>query len=358
MTTKLEKLTPEQEAIFPIYRDKWLKIGLDTNPTNRDEAEAAIRLTYECGGLLPPKVIIWCRSPLEGALERKNQVKNQVGEQIWEQVKNQVGAQVWNQVSEQVRNQVGYQIWEQIWEQVRNQVDYQIWNQVSVGQHDVYWLSFYDFFINETNIIKDHKLQGIIELAKHCGWYWPFKDVVILTEKPILLKRDDDNRLHCEDGPALLYSDNFSLWKWHGVTVPDYVITHPETITIQQIDNEENAEVRRIMIERYGFEKYMTDSNVIIIETMSNDHPIIGLRTARLLRKDLNGDEPIIMLDMLNSTPESDGSVKRYMIRIDPNAYDGQASQTCIAAMASTYRLSDGSLVFSSPDDYHPEFES
>ncbi len=65
---KLTELTAEQEAALVEYRDQWLKIGLDTNPTNRAEAEAAVRLAYECGGLLPPKIIVWLRSPFEGAI--------------------------------------------------------------------------------------------------------------------------------------------------------------------------------------------------------------------------------------------------------------------------------------------------
>lgn len=68
--------------------------------------------------------------------------------------------------------------------------------------------------------------------------------------------------------------------------------------------------------------------------------------------------EPVLMLDMLNSTPEPDGSVKRYMIRVDPKAYGGAAALDCHAAMASTYRWPDGSFVFATPDQYQPAAES
>ena len=62
------------------------------------------------------------------------------------------------------------------------------------------------------------------------------------------------------------------------------------------------------------------------------------------------------MLDMLNSTPEPDGTTKRYMIRVDPAAYGG--IRDCLSAMASTYRYADGALLFAKPSDYMPSVES
>ena len=110
------------------------------------------------------------------------------------------------------------------------------------------------------------------------------------------------------------------------------------------------------MLDLFGVERYVRESGAKVIDECSTNHPIFGLRTAKLYRKELNNDEPIVMLDMLNSTPEPDGTTKRYMIRVDPNAYGG--IKTCLAAMASTYRMPDGSLLFSNPSDYSPSQET
>lgn len=53
--TKREKLTPEQEVLTPIIRDQWIKISLDTSPTDKQKTEKAINLVYECVGLELPK---------------------------------------------------------------------------------------------------------------------------------------------------------------------------------------------------------------------------------------------------------------------------------------------------------------
>lgn len=61
-------LTPEQEAMLPAIRDKWMEIGLSTEPANRPEAEEGIRMAYARGDLEMPEKIFWANSPHEGAL--------------------------------------------------------------------------------------------------------------------------------------------------------------------------------------------------------------------------------------------------------------------------------------------------
>lgn len=351
MAKRIESLDSQQAAVLAEYRDRWLRIGLDTNPANRAEAEAAVRLAYECGGLPPPKIVVWLRSPLEGAIGAAmfaslkasgRAARAQVGAQVWDQVGAQVGAQVWAQVRAQVRDQV----WDQVWAQV---------GAAGYGQHDASWLGFYEFFLDACQLDAPNKLRGLMGLARSCGWFWPFEGVVVLTERPVVLQRDARHRLHREDGPALLYSDGFALWRWHGVAVPRDVVESPEKITLKHIEGETNAEVRRIMVERYGHERFLRESKAELIDSCPDDHELIGMRTAKLWRI-----ADITMLDLLNSTPEPDGSVKRYVIPVDGDRYDGRAGRECIAASASTWRKRGDptQLAFARPEDYRPAFES
>jgi len=116
--------------------------------------------------------------------------------------------------------------------------------------------------------------------------------------------------------------------------------------------------VRRVLIERYGSARYLKDSGAHVAQELPDDFELKGLRSARLLVKEVPGDEKIVMIDLLNSTPEPDGTTKRYQLRVDPNAYDGMASRSCHAAAASTWRMADGSLAFKKHTDYRPSFES
>jgi len=58
-----ECLTPEQKAELPKFVDKWIKIGLSTEPADRPRAEAAIELLYKTAGLTPPKKTVWFNNP-------------------------------------------------------------------------------------------------------------------------------------------------------------------------------------------------------------------------------------------------------------------------------------------------------
>lgn len=54
--TKIEKLTPEQKALIPVYRQKWRRIALSTERLDRTKAEASIKASYIALGKPEPEV--------------------------------------------------------------------------------------------------------------------------------------------------------------------------------------------------------------------------------------------------------------------------------------------------------------
>lgn len=112
------------------------------------------------------------------------------------------------------------------------------------------------------------RLRGLFQLAQSCGHWWAFERLVILTERPCLLALEDPPRgkavmgkaavarIHSEDGPAVEYPDGFSIHAWHGVPVPQHVITSPGSITVEAIEATEDRQAKRILIERFGQERY------------------------------------------------------------------------------------------------------
>jgi hypothetical protein len=135
-------------------------------------------------------------------------------------------------------------------------------------------------------------------------------DALYWVAKPTVHKDPTPNtrRLH-NDRYAALESDIENLYFWHGVMVPAFVIVRPEWITVKHIETETNAEVRRVMIERMGQTKYLLESKA---EKIGED------QFGELYRKEIPNDEPLVMVRVVNSTPEADGSRHIYFLRVPP----------------------------------------
>ena len=95
---------------------------------------------------------------------------------------------------------------------------------------------------------KSQAIEPQMHAARSCGWWWPLRGAVVITDRPAEIHRDSAGRLHRTDGAALLYRDGWGVYAWHGIRVPAWVIDHPERIDRAAIDAEGNAEVRRVMI--------------------------------------------------------------------------------------------------------------
>jgi hypothetical protein len=74
----IENLTPEQEALIPVYREKWRAIALSTERIDREKAAEAVKAAYTAMGKQEPE-IIFCESPYAGLkiiLKRRNNKLN------------------------------------------------------------------------------------------------------------------------------------------------------------------------------------------------------------------------------------------------------------------------------------------
>ena len=124
---------------------------------------------------------------------------------------------------------------------------------------------------------------------------------------------------------------NGTALRWRGVPVDERVAFHPEKITSEEVLSERNAELRRVKLERMGFERFIADAHA---EVLDSDRDAGGER--RLLRVPLEGDEPLVCVSVI--CPSTD---RQYVIRVPPTM------ETCRQAVAWTAGFDD-------PDDYRP----
>lgn len=377
--TRLTKLTPEQEARFAEFRDKWRAIEFCTDPADRPRAEKAVIEVYKAAGLPPPRNIVWCGSPLSQAITEaiflldenfsasignpavclysyQAGLRASVRNAVWDKVSASVGGtgrmedSVWFAVENGIRDSVmddlsgdslRYSLrcsFVDLRTHFENTLAKTNWYRVRwrfihpllarrYGQPDASWISVYDYFRAVCGFVEEtEKLLALMELCKSAGWCLPYRHVCWISERHNFLARDERGRLHNLAGPAITYPDGWKIYAVHGVQVPAWVIENPETITVELIDSESNVDVRRVMIDQYGMQRYLMDSGAQITH-----QDTFGI----LYRKLVYNEEPIVMVKVRNSTPEPDGSVKDYFLRVPPEI------ETARAAVAWTFGLGE-----------------
>jgi hypothetical protein len=122
---------------------------------------------------------------------------------------------------------------------------------------------------------------------------------------------------------------------WRGVPVPDHVAFVPECIFAAEILDEPNVELRRIMIERLGLERFVRDCRAQVID---QDQDAGGQR--QLLRIHFDSDEDLYCVAVCCPS-----TGHRYVLRVPPTM------RTCSQAIAWT-------AGFANPDDYRPSVET
>jgi hypothetical protein len=341
---RIEQLTPEQEQLLPKFRNEWLQHGLSTAPTDRATAEDGMRQLYRAAGLDEPKYVLWFTSPALGAMAvgALKSVNWLEGGQLRGQLLDQLGGQLGDQLGDQLLGQLGGQLGDQLGDQLRDQLGGQADLTWFYGQWDASWIAFYEFGRRIGVQYEESTAQALdayIAIAQSAGWWWPYKDVCIMTDRPTEIIRDPQSRLHNEDGPALKYSDGYSLYAWHGTRVPEWVIeTDTSTWTLDQLLKEPNSEIRRAAIERFGWDAFIAQSGIEAIHTApdpANPGYDIGLYEL----PEQVYDEPVRLILVTNASPERDGTRRRFGLTVPAEITDAtEAAAWTFNLSADEYR--------------------
>lgn len=313
-------LSEKQKAELALREKDWDKIALCTEPADRPRAERHITALYRIAGAKKP-AFEWSLSPV---LAYKTISK-----------RNYEGAWFW-------------------------------------GQHDIAWVGFYQFCSEIGVPFTDQMKEAIghwVEVSKSCMWFWPFEDLCVVCDRPAHQSLDAESRLHGEDGPCFEDRSGWQRYAWHGVIVPPKVILHADELSPAEIDGESNQEVRRVMVERFGRDRYLMEGGAKLVHEDE---------WGKLWRRDVafdNPREPLLMVQVKNSTPEGaweytgavvekdgvmirekrfvpklneDGEIyfKDYFLRVAPTI----RPMTARAAVASTFQMT--------PQTYAPQEQS
>ena len=109
--------------------------------------------------------------------------------------------------------------------------------------------------------------------------------------------------------------------------------------SVEMIVAEPDISTRRTAIDRFGVTAFVKEAGTVIDSDLDRQGQM-----RRLWQAPRQGDNPIILVEVVNSTPEPDGSHRHHWLRVPPQI------RRCQDAVAWTFGIS--------PAAYEPTFES
>ena len=273
---KITKLTAEQEHRLVDFRDEWLKIGLCCDPADFAAGDEVIRGFYRRLNK-PEPMILHFSSPMmcelavnvifgllkEGPIQLYSQLDSQLGSQLDSQLGSQLDSQLDSQLYSQLRSQLGSQL---------DKLKPYFLNNRWGSQHWCAWEAFYLFGHEIGVTYRAEDISLLLEwgrLSKSVGWWAPWDGICFVSDRPRHVQFDDELRLHREDGPAVTYSDGWSLYSWHGTRIPSEWIEKRESLTAKEALSQQNIELRRAALDIIGWHRALRELNAKVID----EHP-------------------------------------------------------------------------------------
>jgi hypothetical protein len=338
---KIEKLTSEQEALIPVYREKWRKIALSTEPIDQERATKAIKEMYTFLSKKEPEILFFS-SPHE-ALElimsmlRTKFWSDKIGRPLAEKIQCETKFTVEMQIrleleanfDESFRKalRAAFDVWFPLegllslissLSLIRRDLDR--WGTLKYkffrskfcsyisSEEQTRTISFYDFCISvlNCNYCPPSSWAVFQTIAESLYWFFPYENICFVCDRPRTLQFDSENRLHAEGEPAIQFADDYSLYSYHGVILPEkYGKIHPNQWQANWILAETNAELRRVLIQGIGYARICQELQAVELDSWQE---------YTLLKIAADADvEPIVLLKM---TCPSTGHI--HALRVPP----------------------------------------
>jgi hypothetical protein len=354
---EIARLSDSQREKLVEYGRRWSEVRSATAPCDRTAAQAGVVRAYAAAGLPAPREIVWCGGPLEiaaaWARSRSNAgegVRSQVVDQICRRaegaVDRSVGLAVRVALAGELRltrapafcstiEEAVHRDCERMRPQLRlllaslfggRPLRRQSFAASAVAFASAPLLGALEYFHDVCGLERQTSAAaGLWEIAKQASWMLPHRDVCWLAERPRVVRQDPRGRLHCADGPAVAYPDGWSAYAWKGVLVPAWIIERPDLVNVRTIGAAHDPQVRRCMIEVMTPERFIREGGAYRIA--QDDTGILWRQRWRW--------EAWAAVEVVNGTPEPDGTHKHYFLQVPANMRSARE------AVAWTYGLTE-----------------
>ena len=315
------------------------RLTLSTTPIDGQKATEAIKVAYAAISLEEPSVII-CSSPRDAYLQIFNLLKRDHSQNYSDEYSNRLGKNLERKWMSPVGEFASPAVWKYDLdsmtieseadstlsslmnefvdsyaqsEQTKGNVFPDLWfDLTSLETPTTLFKEIYltEWYISSLGVNISQKAQEILRsqklLFEHCGLIFAFEKICFVCDRPRHLRFDSQNRLHAEGEPAIEFADGWNFYYNHGVRLPEkYGKVHPNQWQSQWLLTEDNAELRRVLIEGIGYARICQELQAKQIDSWQK---------YALLQIDNADVEPICLLKM---TCPSTGFI--HALRVPPN---------------------------------------
>lgn len=376
MTEKLNEITPEQTAAIEKGRTDWLENGASlrqNNPCNREALHRVMEELFKRQGKARPK-LYWADSPFAACLAapllvRKGLPDPETIGDIRTVSAREGAADLLANLKNIQRKLVTQILGPDVAITQELLTDWQKGSQMSINcRWSGWWCGYmvHCHMLNKTGIlqleneVREH-LDLWVELYRHLHIMFVFEDFIIFSERPTVLSRNDNNRLHSTKDAALQYTDGYALFVVNGARVPEKAVVAPEQYTYEELQEIDNSEVHRIIAENLGWDKYIEKIRATVVDRFFDERTNLEYE---LLESSLEvaGDLQPKYLRM-RSPKLFDGSNPWFIEPVDPGLKTAQAARKWQVQLskepgAKYFRQGDVVLCTGAPESmYWPSVE-
>lgn len=266
----ITELTKEQEAMIPVYADRYMKIGLTTGSLPVNEAYEIVKEVYakvlkkKCPPVVFTEspaaawsvVLTYCRP------EIKKLVKEELSGKITETI--MAAFQQGFTPDKKIMAFLEEQVTEDVTTNVAKRVPF-VWPYVD-GHWTAGYFAFYDY-IREVLKVEGYPPEwDTYRKTLQLGLMYPLDGLCVVSGRPTDIHMRE-GRLHKDGGMALKYADGWGLYVLNGVSVSkDIAETPADQMSTDLFVTERNAEVRREILRKIGVERLVTKLGAKVID--------------------------------------------------------------------------------------------
>lgn len=251
MSNKIETITDEQRAKMPEYVKKWITIGCNTDrldPVRTKKTIDNYRKLIEKNVDVPLFIL---DNPLECWVACSLLLEHGVSfDNLQEELKGVFDGNPKKYVIPTARLP---------WQS---------------GSFFVSTFSFYDYMFEELGVDIEAELYAkykVWESTSELGCIYPLDNFTIVSQKPTEIHLNENNVLHKDGGPALVYAGmgDIKIYALNGVRVPEYVaVTPEEKLDLEYYNTITNADVKAEFVRKVGVERFLDKGT--LMDTYTN----------------------------------------------------------------------------------------